>query len=119
MSFKAHAGGMINIEAKDGILDFARLIRGSIEKELKARHGIDIPDVEGIDQAIVMTILRDLGTLSYEFVMHEGNLPVFRAHNYFGLKKLSQSADSFSHHKLFLSVGELAQLEFLLRHVKR
>jgi hypothetical protein len=119
VSFKAHAGGMIDIEAKDGILDFAQLIRGSIEKELKARHGIDIPDVEDIDQTIVMTILRDLGTLSYEFVMHEGNQPIFRAHNYFGLKKASGSADSFAHHKLFLSVGELTQLEFLLRHVRR
>ena len=94
-------------------MDFVRVIRRSIEQELQETNGLAFPDPGNIDEVILITLLRELGTLSYEFYLNNGGTTLFRAHTYFG--NGPNSVDTLVHHYLFTSdQSDLGQLNFYL-----
>ena len=118
VSLSAHAGPIVEIEVA-GIRRLAYTIRCSIEQELGTQYNIGVPEPEGLDEVILRTLLREFGALSYEFSLgdKDGNR-LFRAHNYFGLKPETTSADSFPHSRVFTTwQNDLDQLHFLLHHL--
>jgi hypothetical protein len=117
ISLNAHAGGEINLE-DEGILNFVRVIRRAINDDLVDKHNISLPSPESIDEVILMTLLRELGTISYEFYLNCGSSTIFRAHTYFGFDPDSTSVDGLIHHNLSLRERpDLGHLEFLLQYL--
>jgi len=118
VSLNAHAGAVHEIDV-GGILHLARTVRSSIQQELQTKHGQGMPDPCTFDEVIMRTLIREFGTLSYEFSLEEGQSVVFRAHSYFGLRPQSNSRDRFPHLKLHTSRRHhLDQMGFLLNHLR-
>jgi hypothetical protein len=117
VALSAHAGAVVEIEVA-GIRRLAHTLRRSVEHELETRYDLSLPDPENVDEVILRTLIREFGTLSYEFSLEsESGGRLFRAHNYFGLKPEANSPDSFPHSRVFTTWGDdLGQLSFLLRH---
>jgi hypothetical protein len=120
----ARSGAIIEVGRDDirGVRRLSNSLRKSVEFELKNNYKIELPDPEKFDEVILRTLLRELGTLSYEFSLSESNAEnnIFRGHFYFGLKSDSLSPDSFPHIRLYFGQGgdDLQPLEFLLDHLK-
>lgn len=118
VSLSAHAGVVYEIEA-GGILNLARTIRTSVQEELRTRYESDLPEPSRFDEVILKTLIKEYGTLSYEFSLESAGEVIFRAHSYFGLKPRSKSRDSFPHLNLHIRYcPDLQQLRFVLDHLR-
>ena len=114
----AHAGAVVEIEVA-GIRRLAHTIRRSVEQELNVNHDLELPDPEDFDEVILRTLIREFGTLSYEFSLENQNGDrLFRTHSYFGMKPNSTSSDTFPHVNVYTTWrDDLGQLRFLLQHL--
>lgn len=117
VSLSAHAGAVAELNV-GGIRRLANAIRRSISADFETRrHTTGQPDPDRLEEVVLRTLLREFGTLSYEFSLETGEEKVFRAHTYFGLKPDTSSPDSFPHLNIFTNWrDDLEQLHFLLGH---
>lgn len=117
VSLSAHAGAVAELDV-GGIRRLANAIRRSISADFETKHQTTgQPDPDRLEEVVLRTLLREFGTLSYEFSLETGNEKVFRAHSYFGLKPNASSPDSFPHLNIFTTWrDDLEQLHFLLGH---
>lgn len=116
VSLSAYAGRAVVEMGTGGIEHLAKTIRQAVQDELITVYDTHLPEPERIDEVILRTLIREYGTLSYEFNL-VGSQPIISAHVYFGTKKNSQLQDSFPHVRLTDSkITDLAQLKFLLDH---
>lgn len=120
VSLNAHAG---NTSDKDlnvgGILKLATTIRKAMENELLARHNFVLSQPDHFDNAILRTLIREFGALSYGFSLQRWGGVIFKAHSYFGLKPNSQSSDSFPHMLVvYMDREVIEQLKFILLHAE-
>lgn len=129
LSFAAR-GGKIKTLKIDGIRDLANQFA---DAACRGAGVIDVAAIEGARRAVLRTLLREQGTLSYEW-RHETTMGerISRAHCYFGGRPeprrfkrdgkthvRSWRQDSFPHVKTWGQWGgSLAALDFLLRHVR-
>jgi hypothetical protein len=120
VSLSARAGAVTEINV-GGIRHLARTIRASVETELSQKHRQLLPEPDSFDEAILRTLIREFGTLSYEFGIEESSgRPLFGAHAYFGSKPRTSSPDSLPHLNVHISkISEIEQLQFVLDHLAR
>ena len=116
VSLSAHAGAVTELSI-GGIRRLANAIRGAIDADFQTQYQTSLPDPGRLEEVVLKSLIREFGTLSYEFSLEIGGEKVFRAHSYFGLKPDSPSPDSFPHLNLFTTWrDDLEQLHFLLAH---
>jgi hypothetical protein len=117
VSLNARAGHIQELSIK-GIRGLANTIRCSIESELAKTYGHGLPDGQAVDEVILRTLLREFGTLSYEFSLEKINGErFFRAHTYFGQRNHFDGPDCFPHLNVFTTwQSDLSLLHFLLRY---
>lgn len=120
VSLNARAGNVQELSVQ-GIRGLANTIRRSIQTELFSKYGTNLPEPDTFDEVILRTLLREFGTLSYEFALEsEDGEKIFRSHCYFGQKPDFNTPDSFPHLRVFTTwQSDLEVLEFLLRHLGR
>lgn len=130
LRIRAEAGGVSLNASTIGIIEYsdeeiqglgrlANAIRKAIETELATVFKASLPEAKRFDEVILRTLLRELGTLSYEFKLENHKETLFHAHSYFGLKQKVPSPDRFPHMKIIRSSrSDLQQLEFLLEHLR-
>jgi hypothetical protein len=119
VTFNARAGAIYQIEA-GGIRSLANTIRRAIEEELRLEHDIILPEGDWFDEVILRTLIREYGTLSYEFSLEQENELLFRSHTYFGQRRNMDSPDKFPHMNLHTTKrGDLEQISFLLDYLRR
>jgi hypothetical protein len=119
VALSAHSGNddssVKEIET-EGIKELARVLRTSVEMELKETYGFELPDPHWFDDVILATLIKEYGARSYQFSLKQGNQWLFRAHTYFGEQTDIRSIDSLPHMR-FTKKNDLAQLYFLLQHI--
>lgn len=119
VALNAHAGTVQELSIQ-GIRGLANTLRRSIQSDLFARFGTSLPEPDTFDEVILRTLLREYGTLSYEFALEsETGDKIFRSHCYFGQKPNFNSPDSFPHLRVFTTwQSDTDVLEFLLSHTE-
>lgn len=119
VSLSARAGAVVEIEI-GGIRRLANTIRKSIQLELNTKYETSLPEPDKFDEVILRTLIREFGTLSYEFSLADNDgSKLFRAHTYFGLKPKTSSPDAFPHLKFHTSWrDDKEQFQFLLDHLR-
>ena len=115
----ARAGAAVEIEI-GGIRRLANTIRKSIQLELNTKYETSLPEPDKFDEVILRTLIREFGTLSYEFSLTDNDRNrLFRAHTYFGLKPDTSSQDAFPHINFYVSWrDDKEQFQFLLDHLR-
>jgi len=118
VALTARTGAIIDIDVP-GIRRLAYTIRRSIQMELSEKQGVFLSEPAWFDEVILRTLLREFGSLSYEFSLEDRfKRKLFRAHSYFGVKPNSTSPDSFAHLNVFTTwQDDLRQLQFILDHM--
>ena len=116
ISLSARAGA-VEEASVSGIRRLAQTLRRAVEQHASSRHSA-LPQPEEVDEVLLRTLIKEFGTVSYEFqLMPRGGSPLFWAHAYFGAKPGSHSPDQFPHLSFRSSAGgDLDQLRFLLDH---
>lgn len=119
VSLNARAGNIQELSIQ-GIRGLANTIRCSIESELTKNYGRGFQNGELIDEVILRTLLREYGTLSYEFSLEKRNgEQIFRAHSYFGQRLNFNGPDCFPHLNVFTTwQSDLSLLQFLSKYVQ-
>jgi hypothetical protein len=123
---RAESGGVsLNARAgvfeldTEGIRGLARTVRKAVERDLVSRYGEDFRDQSVLDEVILRTLMREYGTLSYEFSLEDNQNLIIRTHSYFGLRPQLNSPDCLQHMNVYYSKrDELEQLEFLLSQIR-
>lgn len=122
VALSARAGGVVEISTEEmrGIRRLANSLRQAVAYELKTTFNSVLPEPERFDEVILRTLLREFGTLSYEFSLEDkSGEQIFRANNYLGAKPRSQTQDCFPHLKIYTTRhSDLNQLNFLVKHLK-
>lgn len=116
-----------------GLKALSRKLAESALESLELPH--NSLTVSRVESGLLHTLIREWGTLSYEFSLNkplqtqQPNIEdsgdrlqlegIFRAHCYFGLKKLTKTQDSLQHLKCNASYGSSTKaLEFLLSELE-
>lgn len=88
---------------EQGIKKLARVIHNAVAPELTRQYGKPIPNPSQFEEYLTDVIVRQAGTLSYEFLLQDSNgEQVFRGHSYFGMRDGSKSPDRFAHTLLWV-----------------
>lgn len=116
ISLNAHAGTVFDFDA-GGLTKLASVIQESVAGELQQHQRVQIPQPTRVTKAILRTLIRSLGTLSYEFSLEKNNNLIFRAHTYFGQKEGSDTPDCLPHMRCVITQrNDLEQLQFVLAY---
>lgn len=115
VSLNAYAGAVEQLNPK-GITHLAETIRHSIQLELRRLDGHGLPNPTILDHVIERTLIKEYGTLSYEFSLERDATLLFHGHCYFGLRPIGHRQDSFPHicFGFLRRTNDLQQLQFLM-----
>ena len=100
-----------------GIRRLAHSIRSSVQTEYELRNDERFPEAADYDEVILRTLLREFGTISYEFSIIKADTYLLCLHCFFGRRK---GRDSIPHLKvIYGKASVLEQIWFLETHLSK
>lgn len=116
LAINAHSSGVQEIDVR-GLQALSQHIAKSVLSKLHLDD--DTESMSNVEDAILLTMIKEWGTKSYEFSLDRGLEGLFRAHCYFGLKPNSKTQDSLQHFKCYSMYygGSTGVLNFLLKEL--
>ncbi|MFN6572568.1 hypothetical protein [Dendronalium sp. ChiSLP03b] len=131
LAINAHSAGVQEIDVK-GLQALSEKLAHSVLNKLGLVY--DSEKISDIEDAILLTLIKEWGTKSYEFQLDRELTPteietnklkkikfkhLIKAHCYFGLKSNSTTQDSLQHLKCHSGYygGSTSVLKFLLREL--
>ena len=118
VAFSAHTGSVEDFDAT-GIRELAATIQRGIAFDLKRLHRPELTENTLVEASILRTLIKDFNPHSHGFELRRDNALLYNGHCYFGVRKNSNTQDSFPHVRLLglAERDEIHQLELLVSHL--